>query len=220
MRRDNKKQDNKKEFEQRLIEVKRVTRVTRGGKRLRFRACVVIGNRKGKVGMGVAKSTDVALAVDKAVARAKKTLITIPNYSTIPCIIKEKSGAAEIMLKPATEGTSVVSGGPVRAVLELAGISNVVSKVIKRSNNKISNVRATLNALDKLNRFHNLKNSKFGEKNLTENILNGEIEKAEKEVIADSKVKEVKKVEKVEKSNSENIAKKTVAKKTIKKEEK
>jgi len=217
MRRDNKKQDNKKEFEQRLIEVKRVTRVTRGGKRLRFRACVVIGNRKGKVGMGVAKSTDVALAVDKAVSRAKKTLVTIPNYSTIPCIIKEKSGSAEIMLKPATEGTSIVSGGPVRAVLELAGISNVVSKVIKRSNNKISNIRATLNALDKLNKFHNLKNSKFGEKNLTEEVLKDKVKEEEK---VDLKTKKIDDNIKKSVESNKDITKKTVAKKTIKKEEK
>jgi len=212
MRRDNKKQDNKKEFEQRLIEVKRVTRVTRGGKRLRFRACVVIGNRKGKVGMGVAKSTDVALAVDKAVARAKKTLITIPNYSTVPCIIKEKSGSAEIMLKPATEGTSIVSGGPVRAVLELAGISNVVSKVIKRSNNKISNIRATLNALEKLNKFQNLKNSKFGDKTVISDLT---IEKEEEIVPVEVKSNEkvIKKEEVSEKVKSE-ISKKPVAKKS------
>lgn len=217
MRRDNKKQDNKKEFEQRLIEVKRVTRVTRGGKRLRFRACVVIGNKKGKVGMGVAKSTDVALAVDKAVSRAKKTLVTIPNYSTIPCVIKEKSGSAEVMLKPATEGTSIVSGGPVRVVLELAGISNVVSKVIKRSNNKISNIRATLNALDKLNKFHNLKNSKFGENNSSKDILEEKNEKESSDNVDTKKVDE--KVKKTVKSDSKPT-KKTVAKKTIKKEEK
>ncbi|NCD01180.1 30S ribosomal protein S5 [bacterium] len=211
MRRDNKKQDNKKEFEQRLIEVKRVTRVTKGGKRLRFRACVVIGNRKGKVGMGVAKSTDVALAVDKAVARAKKALITIPNYSTVPCIIKEKSGSAEIMLKPATEGTSIVSGGPVRAVLELAGISNVVSKVVKRSNNKISNIKATLSALEKLNRFQNLKNSKFGDKQ------NNEKPVSEENLIVDEKpVFQEKEISK--KVKSETIKKTTVSKN--KKEEK
>ncbi len=208
MRRDNKKQDNKKEFEQRLIEVKRVTRVTRGGKRLRFRACVVIGNRKGKVGMGVAKSTDVALAVDKAVARAKKTLITIPNYSTVPCIIKEKSGSAEIMLKPATEGTSIVSGGPVRAVLELAGISNVVSKVIKRSNNKISNIRATLNALEKLNKFQNLKNSKFGDKASIQDSL-----KEKEDSFSENEESEIKNIVKEKadfKKEKSNIIKKTI----------
>jgi len=212
MRRDNRKQDNKKEFEQRLIEVKRVTRVTKGGKRLRFRVCVVIGNKKGKVGMGVAKSTDVALAVDKAVTRAKRTLVTIPTYSTVPCIIKEKFGSAEIMLKPATEGTSIVSGGPVRAVLELAGISDVVSKVIKRSNNKISNIRATLNALEKLNKFQKLKDSKFGDKS----VVSDSLDKKEEVILEDKK--ENTKVKEIVKKENVEISKKPVENKEIKKE--
>jgi hypothetical protein len=120
------------------------------------------------------------------------------------------------MLKPATEGTSIVSGGPVRAVLELAGISNVVSKVIKRSNNKISNIRATLNALEKLNKFQNLKNSKFGDKS----VVSDSLDKKE-EVLSEDKKEDVKNIVKekeVAKKVNTEISKKPVEDKKIKKE--
>lgn len=138
------------EFDQVLIDVARVTRVMAGGKRMSFRACVVIGDRAGRVGMGLCKGADVSMAINKAVTAAKKRLIKVKTINdTIPCFIFEKFGAAKVILKPAPRGTGVMAGGAVRAVLELAGIKNVVSKMLG-SKNKVNNVRATLSALEKL----------------------------------------------------------------------
>lgn len=151
-----------KEFDQKLIEVCRVTRVTEGGKRLRFRACVVAGNRNGKVGVGIAKSGDVSVAVDKAFAQAKKNIIDVSFSSyTIPCQVTEKYGSAKVMLKPATEGTNIVAGGATRSILELAGVKNAVGKLIGTTKNKITNVHATLNALKRLKEFEDIKNARF-----------------------------------------------------------
>lgn len=138
------------EFEQQIVDLARVTRVMAGGKRMRFRACVVIGDKKGRVGVGLAKGKDVSLAVSKAVAKAEKNLVRI-NMSdgTIPHEIYVKEGAAKVLLKPAPEGTGIISGGAVRIVLELAGIKNVVSKIMG-TNNKVNNVDATIKALSLL----------------------------------------------------------------------
>ncbi len=138
------------EFEERIIQVDRVTYVVAGGKRLRFRVLVVIGDRKGRVGYGIGKATEVPVSVKKAVSQAKKNLIKVAIVkNTIPHEIKYKFGAAYIFLKPAREGTSIIAGGSVRAVLELAGIKNILSKIIG-SANKINNVKATINALKSL----------------------------------------------------------------------
>lgn len=135
------------EFDQKIIDLARVTRVMAGGKRLRFRACVAIGDRKGRVGMGLAKGADVTMAVTKAVNKAKKEMITVPIVNeTIPHEIRYKLGAARIMLKPAPVGTGIKAGGPVRVVLELAGVPNVVGKIMG-TNNKINNVKALLVAV-------------------------------------------------------------------------
>lgn len=150
-RRDNKRQDREpKEFEQKILDLARVTRVTKGGKRMRFRACLIIGDRKGRVGMGVAKGIDVAVAVEKAFRQAKKNLVNVElKNGTIPHAVHSKFGAAQIMLKPAPMGTGLKSGGPVRLVLELAGVPNAVSKVMG-SKNKINNAKATFRALKSL----------------------------------------------------------------------
>lgn len=140
------------DFDQVIVDIARVTRVMAGGKRMRFRACVLIGNRKGKVGMAVAKGKDVALAVNKAVTKARKDLITVPIINeTIPHQIRCQFKAAEILLKPAPKGSGIIAGGAARSVLDLAGVSNVVAKILG-SNNKINNVRATLLALKRLKR--------------------------------------------------------------------
>ena len=121
-----------------------------GGKRLSFRACVVIGNRKGKVGLGLAKAKDVPMAVQKAVRQAEKSLIRVNLVNgTIPHEVRVKLGAARVMLKPAPQGTGIISGGAVRVVLEFAGIENIVSKIFG-TGNKINNIRATLKALKSL----------------------------------------------------------------------
>lgn len=139
-----------KEYEQKLVDLARVTRVVAGGRRFRFRATVVIGNKKGTVGMGVAKGVDVSTAVEKAVKRAQKNLINVSfSGGTIPHEIEVKYKGARVLLKPAREGTGVIAGGSIRAVVELAGVRDILSKMLG-SQNKISNVRATLQALQNL----------------------------------------------------------------------
>ena len=136
-----------KEFEQRVIDLARVTRVMAGGKRMRFRACVAIGDKAGRFGIGLAKGADVTIAINKAVTQAKKEIITVPFYkNTIPHRVYVKYEAAKILLKPAPEGTGIKAGGAIRIVLDLAGVPNIVGKIMG-SNNKINNVRALAKAM-------------------------------------------------------------------------
>ncbi|HHE45947.1 MAG TPA: 30S ribosomal protein S5, partial [Candidatus Moranbacteria bacterium] len=132
MARNNKKfgkRREKPEYSQKLLDLARVTRVVKGGRRFRFRASLVIGNRKGKVGVGVGKGADVSDAIKKAFSNAKKNLIEIKIYkNTIPHDILIKKGSAKVLLKPALEGRGIVAGGAVRAVVDFAGIKDVVSK--------------------------------------------------------------------------------------------
>jgi len=140
------------EFEQKMIDIARVTRVMAGGKRMRFRACVAIGNKKGRVAIGLAKGADVTGAVTKAVNKAKKNFIDIPIVNeTIPHEIYQKLGAAKILFKPAKKGRGIIAGGAVRVVLELTGIKNVTSKILG-TGNKVNNVKCTIEALRNLKR--------------------------------------------------------------------
>ena len=149
-RRDSGQRPVEKEFEQRLLDLSRITRVTAGGKQMRFRACVAIGDKKGRVGVGVDKGPDVSIAIEKAVRQAQKNLITIVTVNdTIPHWVKEKYGAAKILIRPAARGKGLVAGGVVRTIAELAGIQNITAKMLG-SNNKIVNARATINALARL----------------------------------------------------------------------
>lgn len=144
------REERNNEFEQRIIDLARVTRVMAGGKRMRFRACVAIGDKKGKVAIGLAKGADVTLAVTKAVNKAKKNIINVITVNeTIPHQVYQKYGAAKIILKPAKKGRGVIAGGAVRIVLELAGIKNVSSKILG-TNNKINNVKCIMEALKSL----------------------------------------------------------------------
>jgi small subunit ribosomal protein S5 len=142
------KQPQEKENEELVIDVKRVTKVTKGGRQFRFAATVVVGNRKGLVGLGTGKANEVPDAVKKAIAKANKTLIQVPiiDGRTIPHEAYGVSGAAKVLIKPAKAGNGIIAGGPVRAVLELAGVSDVISKSLG-SNTKINMARATINAL-------------------------------------------------------------------------
>jgi len=149
-----------REFDQAIVDIARVTRVMAGGKRMRFRACVVIGDKNSKVAMGVAKGADVPLAVNKAVDKAKKNFITVPIINdTIPHEVYIKLKAARVLLKPAPQGTGIIAGGAVRTVVELAGISNVVSKILG-TKNKINNVTATIEALKRLRKVKQPKSAK------------------------------------------------------------
>lgn len=135
------------EFEQKILDLARVTRVMAGGKRMSFRACVAIGDRKGRVAVGVAKGVDVTIAINKAVAQAKKKMINVATVKdTIPHEVKIKNGASRILLKPAALGSGIKAGGVVRVILELAGIPNISAKVLG-SNNKINNAKTTIEAL-------------------------------------------------------------------------
>lgn len=149
-----KKFDNKKpkdEFESKLLDLARVTRVTKGGRRLRFRAVMVVGDKKGRVGVGVDKGLDVSQAIEKAIRAAKKSLIIVDvSRDTIPYEVNSKFGAAKIMLKPQSKGRGLVAGGTVRVICSLAGIKNISSKMLGKTRNKLNNARATILALEKL----------------------------------------------------------------------
>lgn len=137
----------KSEFGQVLIDVARVTRVVKGGRRFRFRAAVVIGNKKGKVGFGVAKGPDVSVAMSKAFTKAKQNIVEVLIVNdTIPHEITYKNGASIIFLKPAPKGTGIIAGSAVRPVIELSGIKNIFSKVHGTSN-KINNAKTVIKAL-------------------------------------------------------------------------
>ena len=139
------------QWEEKVVQVKRVTKVVQGGKKLSFRAILVIGNSKGQIGVGVGKASDVIGAVKKGISDAKKHIISIPltKSNSIPHPIEGISGAAKIMIRPSATGSGVIAGGSTRTVLELAGIKNILAKQIG-SNNKLNNARATLNALANL----------------------------------------------------------------------
>lgn len=138
----------KPEFDQQIVDLARVTRVTKGGKQMSFRCCVLIGDRKGQVGYGIQKGKDVQIAVEKAVRQAKKNLIRIPLVDeTLPHMSLAKFKAAKVMLKPAPKGSGIIAGSVIRTVLEMAGIPNASSKMLGKTNNKINNVKATFEAL-------------------------------------------------------------------------
>jgi small subunit ribosomal protein S5 len=126
--------------------------VVKGGKRMSFRACLVIGNNKGEIGYGVAKGADVSMAIDKALRYANKSLIKVPIVNdTIPYEVREKYKAARILLRPASRGHGIVAGGVLRIVLSLAGVKNVTGKILG-SKSKINNVKAVFKALDSFNK--------------------------------------------------------------------
>jgi small subunit ribosomal protein S5 len=136
-----------KEFEETVVEIRRISKKTKGGNQIRFSGLVVVGNRKGKVGVGLAKARDVRGAIKKASTKAQKHLIKVPlKGTTIPFEVSEKYSAARILLKPAPPGTGIIAGGAMRVVLDLAGVRDAVGKILG-TRNKISNVYATFKAL-------------------------------------------------------------------------
>lgn len=139
-----------REFEEKVVQVKRVSKKTKGGNKIGFSVIVVVGDRKGRVGLGLGKARDVASAIRKGVSLAKKNLVLVPLVSgTIPHDVLVKRGAAKVLLKPAPEGTGVIAGGAVRVVVEAAGIRNISSKILG-TRNPASNIYATLEALARL----------------------------------------------------------------------
>ncbi len=138
------------EFLEKVISVKRVAKVVKGGKRFSFNALVVVGDKKGSMGYGFGKGTEVSDAIRKALNNAKKNFIKVPlTGTTIPHVVTGQCDASVVLLKPAGDGTGVIAGGPVRAVCEAAGIKNILTKAFK-SHNPVNVVKATIDALQKL----------------------------------------------------------------------
>lgn len=138
------------EFEEQIVQINRVSKKTKGGNTIGFSALAVVGDKKGKVGVGLGKAPDVSSAIKKGITYAKKHLIQVPIvHGTIPFRIDVKVGAAKLMLKPAPPGSGIIAGGAVRSVVQAAGIQNISSKVLG-TNNKANNVHATLEALKRV----------------------------------------------------------------------
>ncbi len=141
------------EWEEKIIQVRRVTKVVKGGKKLSFRAVVAVGNGKGQVGIGIGKAAEVIVAIQKGVSDARKSMISVPLINTsIPHQIVGKQGSSRILLKPAAKGTGVIAGGAARAVLELAGVGDIMSKSLG-SRSPLNVARATVNGLKELRTF-------------------------------------------------------------------
>ncbi len=156
--------DRVKEFEETVVQIKRVSKKTKGGNAMSFSALVVVGDRKGKVGAALSKAPDVRGAIQKAMAKAKREMIVAPiRGTTIPYSVREKYSAARIILKPAPPGSGVIAGGPMRVVLESAGIRDAVGKILG-TNNKTTNVFATLRALERVAKIESKKSQRRGTK--------------------------------------------------------
>lgn len=141
------------EFEETVVQINRISKKTKGGNQIRFSALVVVGDKKGRVGVGLAKATDVRSAIGKAVSQAKKRLIRVfLKGTTIPYSLREKFSAAEVLLRPAPAGSGIIAGGAIRVVLEAAGIKDASGKILG-TKNKISNVYATLDALKRISQI-------------------------------------------------------------------
>ncbi len=141
------------EWKEQVVQISRVTKVVKGGKKLSFRAVVIVGNKKGQVGVGCAKAAEVIIAIQKAIADGRKNLITVPIFkTTIPHPIVGRSGAGKVMLRPASQGTGIIAGGAVRPVLELAGIENILTKS-QGSKSPLNAAFATIDALKSLRMF-------------------------------------------------------------------
>lgn len=145
------KRRKRSEYKSSLLDLARVTRVTSGGRRLRFRAVMVVGDQKGKVGLGVSKGETVRLGIDKARNIAEKSLLKISlKNGTIAYPVQGDFGSSSVLLKPKTSGGGLTAGGTVRTVCEMVGIENISAKILSRSKNKLNIARATLKALEKL----------------------------------------------------------------------
>lgn len=202
----NKTPREEKEFDEKVIQVSRVSKKTKGGNKMGFSVLVVVGDRKGRVGVGLGKATDVVNSIRKAVKKAKKKLITVPmDGTTIPFRVDVKLGAGKVMLKPAPKGSGVIAGGPVRAVVEAAGIRDISSKILG-SSNQSSSVYATFEALKQIRQIVETKGI------VLRSIADVEKEERMKEQELTRKAKEQVKTEAPEAKKVEEAPKKKVIK--------
>ncbi|HIK33241.1 MAG TPA: 30S ribosomal protein S5 [Oscillatoriales cyanobacterium M59_W2019_021] len=153
-KKNNRTREKESEWQERVVQIRRVTKVVKGGKKLSFRAIVVVGNERGQVGVGVGKASDVIGAVKKGVVDGKKHLVSVPitKSNSIPHRANGVAGGAKVMMRPAAPGTGVIAGGAVRTVLELAGVKNILAKQLG-SSNPLNNARAAVDALETLRTF-------------------------------------------------------------------
>lgn len=202
-----------KEFDEKVIQISRVSKKTKGGNKVGFSVLMVVGDKKGRVGVALGKATDVVSAIKKGIKKAKKKLITVPmDGTTIPFPITVKKGAGKVLLKPAPKGSGVIAGGPVRAVVEAAGIRDISSKILG-SENQASSVYATFEALTQIEKIVELKGIKL------KSIAEVEAEEAAKLKEIQEKAKSVAHAEEKKAPKKAKAAKKPV-KKALKKSDK
>jgi small subunit ribosomal protein S5 len=193
-----------KEFEETVVEIRRVSKKTKGGNTIRFSALVVVGDRKGRVGVGLSKAPDVRSAIIKSVGFAKRRLISIPiKGTTLPYSVETKFSAARVILKPAPAGSGIVAGGAMRVVLEAAGVKDAVGKILG-TRNKTSNVYATMEALKKIAKLDKSRNFKITKSQKSTKTQKGGIAKTSKQ--NSKKVQNKGKTLKVKKSRASNTS--------------
>ena len=160
-RKSNRSKEKESEWQERVVQIRRVTKVVKGGKKLSFRAILVIGNEQGQVGVGVGKASDVIGAVKKAASDGKRNLVSVQltRNDSIPHIIQGRAGAARVIMRPSAPGSGVIAGGSVRTILELAGVKNILAKQLG-SSNQLNNARAATDALARLQTFNEVSSNR------------------------------------------------------------
>lgn len=213
-----------KEFDEKVVQVSRVSKKTKGGNKMGFSILMVVGDRKGRVGVGLGKSNDVQSAIRKGVKKAKKKMITVPlDGTTIPFSVVVKRGAGKVLLKPAPKGSGVIAGGPVRAVVEAAGIRDISTKILGSGNQSVS-VYATFEALNRIQKLVAIKGIKLKsivevEREEAKKLRELSEKAAAKAEAHDQEVQETKKAEKAAKPEKKAPAKKVSSKAVPKKAE-
>lgn len=202
-----------KEFEEKVIQISRVSKKTKGGNKSGFSVLMVVGDKKGQVGVGLGKASDVVGAIKKGIKKAKKKLISVPlDGTTIPFLVEVKKGAGVVMLKPAPKGSGVIAGGPVRAVVEAAGIRDISSKIMG-SENRASSVYATFEALTQIAKIVRLKNIKLrsiAEIEAEEKRKLEELQARDKKAAQEAKAKEAEVAKKAKPDIKKVVGKSTV----------
>ncbi len=217
----NYREQQQSEFEEKVITISRVSKKTKGGDQMSFTALMVVGDRKGKVGVGLGKAKDVVSAIQKGIKQAKRKMIVVPiDRTTIPFSVTAEHGAGKVLLKPASKGSGVIAGGPVRAVVEAAGIKDISAKILG-SDNQASSVHATFNALKQISRIIKIRGIKVEQdKELQEQVAEPNVQPESKAAAkVATKVADSKKIAKKKDEAIEKVEKKTVKKKPVSKKE-